>query len=62
MHIENEAFTINEFCTAHRISRPQFYLLEKDGKGPKTYKFKRRRFISREAAEKWRRRMEEESA
>ena len=59
--IEPQAFTINEFCAAHRISRPQFYILERKGQGPQTYKFERRRYISREAAEAWRRRMEMES-
>lgn len=61
MQIEQQAYTIDSFCIAHGISRPQFYILEKQGKGPRTYKFKRRRYVSRESAEAWRRRMEEES-
>lgn len=61
MQIEQKAYSIDGFCLSHAISRPQFYLLEKIGKAPKTYRFKRRRYISCEAAEAWRRRMEKES-
>ncbi len=53
-----EAYSIQQFCDSHNISRSLFYLLEKEGRVPKTFKVGRRRLVSREAAEKWRREME----
>lgn len=56
-----EAFSIAEFCAAHRISRATFYNLLEDGLAPTLMKIGRRRIISRDAAEKWRVRMERNS-
>jgi hypothetical protein len=55
------AFSIQQFCDAHSISRAKFYLLLKEGIAPRLMKVGRRRLISIEAAELWRRQMEEES-
>src|SRR5260370_21874123 len=52
------AFTVPEFCSAHRISRALFYIMARDGRGPRLIKAGRRTLISAEAAEHWRRRME----
>lgn len=51
-------YSVADFCREHGISRGLFYRLLKDGRGPKTMKLGRRTLISREAADDWRRRME----
>ena len=56
------AFTVPEFCAAHRISRASFYVMARDGRGPRIFKAGRGTLISREAADEWRRRMETEAA
>ena len=53
--------SVAEFCHQHGISRGTFYKLAKQGLGPKTAKIGRRTLISTEAAEQWRRRMEQET-
>lgn len=55
-------FSVAEFCRAHSISRGTFYALLKEGRGPTISKVGRRTLISAEAAEAWRRRMEQETA
>ena len=52
------AFSVDEFCRNHDISRGLFYRLLRDGSGPAIIKARRRTLISQEAAEEWRRRME----
>lgn len=54
-----KAYTINEFCKAHDISRSLFYKLQVNGKGPETFTLGRRVLISVEAAEKWLKDMEQ---
>ena len=56
-----EAFSIEQFCIAHSISRSLFYLLGNEGRGPRTFNAGRRRLISKEAAEEWRRKMEQQT-
>lgn len=56
------AFSVPEFCSAHRISRALFYLLLRDGQGPRVIKAGRRTLVSAEAADEWRRKMEAASA
>jgi hypothetical protein len=48
------ALTIAEFCESHGISQAFFYLLQKQGKGPRTMRVGRRRLISMEEAQRWR--------
>jgi predicted DNA-binding transcriptional regulator AlpA len=55
------AFTIDEFCDAHDLSRATFYNLRKVGRGPREMKVGARRLISIEAAADWRRQMEEKT-
>jgi hypothetical protein len=52
------AFTVPEFCAAHRISRAMFYILARGGRGPRIMKCGRRTLVSAEAAAEWRSRME----
>jgi hypothetical protein len=48
------AFTIAEFCTAHRISQTTYFDLKLRGLGPSEMELGRRRVISFEAAARWR--------
>ncbi len=58
MDAARQAYTIVEFCIAHRISRAGFYNLLKSGTAPRVMKVGARRLISAEAAAEWRRQME----
>ena len=55
------AYSVKEFCEAHGISEPYYYILRKKGLGPREMHVGRRNFISLEAAADWRRAREEES-
>jgi hypothetical protein len=48
------AFTIKEFCKAHRISVSYYYELKKLGRAPREMMLGTRRIISAEAAAAWR--------
>ncbi len=57
------AYTRQEFCDAYRISRTEFYRLEKMGQGPREMLLKGRtgkavKRITHEAAAEWQRRIE----
>ena len=52
------AYSVAEFCKAHRISRALFYKALKDGWGPEVMRCAGRTLVSVEAAARWRRRME----
>ena len=57
--LERAAYTILEFCEAHRISRAQYYKLRKLGQGPDEARASDRTvFITVEAAARWRRQRE----
>ena len=49
-----QAYSIPEFCDAHRISRGSFYNLQKEGLAPLTFRVGKRVLISEEAAAEWR--------
>jgi predicted DNA-binding transcriptional regulator AlpA len=51
---ERKAFTIDEFCAAHRISRAMFYKLGKQNRGPRLKHVGKRVIITDEAAAEWR--------
>lgn len=53
-----KAYSIDEFCKAHGISRATFYNLRKIGKAPREMVVMARKIISEEAANEWRRNME----
>jgi hypothetical protein len=55
------AYSIAEFCKAHRISEAFFYKLRKAGLGPREMALGTRRLISAEAAAEWRRERTEAS-
>lgn len=60
--VSTDVHDINSFCSAHKISRALFYLLVKKGRGPRIMKAGRRTLITKEAAAKWREKMEQETA
>lgn len=49
------AYSVQEFCAAHRISPDFFFKLRRVGKAPKMMKVGTRSLISVEAAAQWRR-------
>jgi hypothetical protein len=51
---EPRAYTINEFCRSHRVSRATLYKLWQLGTGPRFYLVGSHRRISNEAAAAWR--------
>jgi excisionase family DNA binding protein len=53
-----EAFTVDEFAEAFRLSRATVYNMWRDGSGPAKMRVRGRVLISREAAENWRRQVE----
>jgi predicted DNA-binding transcriptional regulator AlpA len=53
-----KAFSIDEFCKLHGISRATYYNLKKEGKGPREMAVNARKLISDESAADWRRQME----
>jgi len=52
------AYTVDEFCSAHRFTRQHLNKLRKIGQAPKMMKLGRRILISVEAAAEWRKQME----
>jgi hypothetical protein len=52
------AYTVSEFCAAHRISRSTLYELWAAGAGPRFILVGSKRIITVEAAADWRRRGE----
>ena len=48
------AFTIAEFCRAHRISQSMYFKMRNLGLGPREMAVGSRRLISQEAAAEWR--------
>ena len=63
MHIrdvrhEQAAYSIEDFCRSHAISRAMFYKLLKNGAAPRIMLVGTHKRISCEAAEQWRRERE----
>ena len=48
------AFSIREFCAAHRISQSMYFKLRNMSLGPREMAVGTRRLISKEAAAEWR--------
>jgi hypothetical protein len=53
------AFSIREFCQAHRISEAMYFKMQAAGSAPRTMTVGRRKLISIEAAAEWRRAREQ---
>ena len=56
------AYSIREFCEAHRVSESMYFNLRNPGLGPAEMSVGSRRIISFEAAERWRRERERGTA
>ena len=52
--LERAAYTIREFCDAHRISKSTYYNLRKQDLGPDEARVRDRVIITMEAAARWR--------
>jgi hypothetical protein len=59
--IERAASTIDQFCSAHCLSKPMLYKLWQQGIGPKFMFVGSRRLISSESAAAWRTGLERQS-
>jgi hypothetical protein len=59
---EAAAYTIEEFCAAHRLSPAMYFKLKTQGLGPREMEVGTRKIISGEAAADWRRAREQTSA
>jgi hypothetical protein len=57
--VHRVAFTVPEFCEAHRISPWLFYSLQRKGRGPRVMHAGGRTLVSIEAAADWRTRLED---
>jgi hypothetical protein len=51
-----DAYSIEEFCRRHGISRSTYYLIQKDGTGPDECRVKNRVLITKESAFEFRQR------
>jgi hypothetical protein len=51
---DRAAYTIDEWCAAHRLSRRKFYDLQEQGVGPRLMRIGSKVLISVEAAADWR--------
>jgi hypothetical protein len=56
--VPREAYTIPEFCEAHRLSESMYYKLRAAGLGPREMRALRKVTISLQAATDWRRERE----
>ena len=56
--VPRAAFTIKEFCEAHRLSEAMYFKLRNAGLGPREMRAMRKVTISVEAAKEWRRERE----
>jgi hypothetical protein len=54
-----DTMTVKRFCERNSISHSLFYELLKRGEGPKCIVIGRKRLISKESAETWRKRFEQ---
>lgn len=60
--MDQQAYTVDEFCQAHRLCRATLYNILKRGDGPRIMKVGSRTFITIEAAAAWRAKMEAQAA
>jgi hypothetical protein len=57
-----DAMSISEFCRRHSISTDYFFKLQRAQRGPRVMSVGKRTLISVDAAAKWRREQERETA
>jgi hypothetical protein len=54
-----DAYSIEEFCRRHSISRSTYYVMQKEGTGPVEGRVKNRVLISKESSWAWRQKITE---
>ena len=59
MDEEKDAYSVDEFCRRHDLSRAYLYLLWRRGQGPRFMQVGARRIVSKEAGADWRRSLEQ---
>jgi hypothetical protein len=59
---DDHSYTVTEFASAERMSRPMVYKLWAEGKGPRYFMVGNRRHISHQARIEWREALEAEAA
>jgi predicted DNA-binding transcriptional regulator AlpA len=59
---DQKAYSVEQFCRQHDISRAFFYLMLARNTGPRTMKVGRRTLISESAAQEWREGLEQAQA
>ncbi len=57
--MQQQAFSVAQFCEAHGFTKVLFYKLLKEGRGPRIMKVGSRTLVSAEAAAEWRKSMED---
>lgn len=57
--MQQQAFSVAQFCEAHGFTKVLFYKLLKEGRGPRIMKVGSRTLVSTEAAAEWRKSMED---
>jgi hypothetical protein len=60
--MSKRAFSVTEFCAAYSIGKTKFYEMVAGGIGPRTFKAGHKTLISVEAADDWRRGLEQQSS
>ena len=58
--MEQFAISVAEFCAGWGISKPMYYRLRREGRGPRIVRVGRRTLITPEANAEWGREMEEQ--
>lgn len=57
---DRDAYSVDDFCKRHGISRAYLYLLWRRGQGPRFMQAGTRRLISKEAGADWRQSLEQQ--
>ena len=60
--VQPAALSVRQFCVTHGISRGLFYILLREGSGPRVMRVRGRTLVSAESAAEWRQRMEQAHA
>jgi hypothetical protein len=60
--MDEKSYTVDEWCSKHRLCRASFYNLKKAGKAPRVMKAGARTIISHQADLDWQREREAEAA
>jgi hypothetical protein len=53
-NVEMDAYSVEEFCRRHSISRSTYYVMQSEGTGPDECRVKNRVLVTAEAAQEFR--------